>query len=155
MLTPAPVAARRVWVNGNSGCKPGMGQDDTVDTSMPSTPISTAPDITSIDFPTTGGEAPTVTPAPAPGTNIFQSLTPVISSLATTAGKIAQQQLNPFAPGNLPAGSCYQQTPQGGIVVSTNCAPTTVGAAFSTATLGGILPILLIGGIVLVMVSRK
>jgi hypothetical protein len=78
----------------------------------------------------------------------------VISGAATAAERIALQQTDPFAPFNLPPGTSYQRTPYGTIVATAGSAPVSP----LTSSIGslGSLPILLIGGLfVVMMLARK
>lgn len=85
--------------------------------------------------------------------------TNILSNLINVAGKTTQVALSPLSA--LPAGSYYSQTPYG-TIVSTGGAATSSAITSNllnslTSSLSGIMPILLIGGGVLVvmMMAKK
>ena len=85
--------------------------------------------------------------------------TNVIQSAIKGVSTVVQQQTNPFAPKNIPAGTYYARGP-GGTVISTAGAGSPYTAAGYTTTsltsgLSSMLPILLVGGVVLMMMSRR
>jgi hypothetical protein len=98
---------------------------------------------------------PTTFPSSGPGTLATILGSPVVAGAAKAAETIALQQTNPLYQLQRQAistpGTYLQQTPSGTVISSGGAVP----GGFTTASLGSMLPILLIGGLVVMMVSRR
>jgi hypothetical protein len=148
MLTPSPFARQQFVVR--RGCY-GLGapciDDPTIDCGDPGTvTLPTTPDPTaSVSLPSTG------TPTASSGGGIPSWLANIFTGAARTTETIALQQTNPLLQKGV-----YYQTPQGAIYAGN--APATgfvPGLTTTTAGLGSMLPILLIGGVLLMFMSRR
>jgi len=129
----AAVNARRTTVYGRLR---GLGQGDAIDAAINDAMYGSGP----IDF---GGGTTTTTTTTAPWwqTDI---VSPLIAA-GTTIGQQFARYANPIY--NLKPGTYLQQTPYG-TVVSTAGVPGSAAAALGTTNL---TPILLIGGVLLVV----
>ena len=152
---PRYVAVRRgLHGMGQSGDYGGETGSAPVD---PSAPI----DVTSHPVYTPTYGIPTL---PSTGTNTASSgggtpptpinWTAIAQSIIQGTAKVVQlSQLT-----NMPAGSYYQQTPQGAIIASTAGIPGSASAALNSSGLTGMMPLLLVGGglvLLMMMGSRR
>lgn len=159
----------------------GLGQDVTLDDSgnvidpntgaiissaTASTPITSNPFACVAGVIGTGCGAtgytyvsPSSTPAastslPSVPTASSSSATPwyagLLQSMVNVGGQITNYQLNP-----LTNKSTYIQTPQGGIIATNNPNVSTAGLTTSSmSSIGSLLPLLLIGGVALMMMKK-
>ena len=133
------------FVRGFPGGLRGLGQVDIQD------PLST--DIgtqVASDLPYSVANPPVVF---SPPTNVAPAVGAVLGPIATAAGAIGQQYMSYQNP--LFSKQTVALSPSGQVVYATN-QPTAAGALTSASgAIAGMLPILLIGGLVLMMVARK
>lgn len=156
MLTPRPGhrRRRRGWSGlGDTVCPDYPDTSTCYDTGTTDTSTQTVtfpPGYpTGTTLPSTGSPSAGSGGATPPATSTPVNWTAVIQSIITgTAKGVQLSQLTNMAP-----GSFYQQTPQGAIIASTAGIPGT--SAFtnltSSANLQGMMPILLVGGAVVVL----
>lgn len=180
MLTPSPVFRRAVLIRGRRGlgqsdicidngdgtqnCFPAGGTDTSPVGGLPCQSDDSGGLVAGQVYCSSGGLVPASAGANLPSLNSPSaqggakntgfSWTPIIQTaiLATQKGVQAAQS-NPLT--HLQPGFYYQSSPQGGTIVSTAGQPLGT-SALTTTTLGNLLPILLVGGVlVLFMVGRR
>lgn len=169
MLTPHPAFPRRMWLTGRPSLR-GLGQDASsgdyggeagpaVD---PSTGTTIDPSQLPLTLPSYTPTVPLVSTGSAStssGAGTPSALTQILNALTgvtKTTAQVYAQQNNPLL--NLAPGTYYQSGPAGTTITTAGATvpATALTSGLTSATLGNLLPIGLVAGVVLLlMMSRR